>query len=91
MTSTLCIRKTPVRKDDAWTFKNPIKSFIGRRFYDHDCSLGGGTVTVGPENLGWFEGILLASMSLPNPELDDFIEIVDILRDGGTIDMWFEQ
>ena len=41
MSSTLVIRKTPVSKDEEFTFKYPVKAWFGRKFYDHDVSCGG--------------------------------------------------
>ena len=90
MTSTLCIRKTPVvAKQNNWSFKHPVKGWIGRRFYDHDGSLGGGMITIGPEYLEWFEGILLAS-NMQRSDHKEFEKVVEVLRDGNTIDMWFD-
>ena len=89
MTSTLCIRKTPVVTDNYWYFKQPIKGFIGRRYYGHDGSLGGSLIVVGPNQLAWFEGILLAA-NLDKSEHEHFEAVVEILRSGDTIDMWFD-
>ena len=89
MTSTLCICKTPVPPRDNWCFKHPIKGFIGRRFYDHDGSLGGGEITIGPEHLEWFEGILTAA-NLNEREHKEFEAVVAVLRSGMSIDIWFE-
>ena len=89
MTSTLCIRKTPVAKQDNWCFKHPVKRFIGRRFYDHDGSLGGDMITIGPEYLEWFEGVLIAA-NMDEREHKDFEAVVEILRSGNEIDMWFD-
>lgn len=89
MSSTLCIRRTPKPKDEDWHFKLPIKGLIGRRFYDHDGSLGGAQITIGPEELPWFEGILSAG-NFEKKEAKDLAEIVEHLRKGGSIDVWFE-
>lgn len=88
MSSTLIIRKTPKPNKKEWGFKHPVKGMIARRFYDHDGSLGGGRITVGPECLAWFEG-LLAAFSGDKKERKDLDAIIQILRDGDTIDMWF--
>ncbi len=87
MSSTLCIRKTPITQN--WSFKQPIKGFIGRRYYNHDGSLGGDIITIGPGDLAWFEGILLAA-NLEKSEHKNFERVVEVLRDGETIDMWFD-
>ncbi len=89
MSSTLCIRRTPKPDKNELHFKLPIKQFIGRRYYGHDGSCGGGLKTIGPEDLPWFEGILAAG-SFQESERRDFEKVVQILRDGDTIDMWFE-
>ena len=90
MTSTLCIRKTPVvAKLDNWCFKHPIKRFIGQRYYGHDGSLGGSLITIEPDQLDWFEGILMAA-NLDERENKEFKAVVEVLRSGKTIDMWFE-
>jgi len=89
MSSTLFIRKTPVLPKEYWSFKLPLKAIIARKFYDHDGSCGGGMITVGGDSLDWFEGVLAAGRF----EENDVIylgEIIQILREGGTIDMWFE-
>ncbi len=90
MSSTLCIRKTPTTPKDNWCFKQPIKRFIGKRFYDHDGSLGGSLITIGSEHLAWFEGILMAATNLDEREHKEFEAVVKVLRSGSTIDMWFE-
>lgn len=89
MTSTLYIRQTPAKSRSNWHFKLPIKGFIGRRYYDHDGSLGGNLITIGPEHLEWFEGILVAA-NLEKSDRRDFETVVNILRDGKTIDVWIE-
>lgn len=90
MSSTLCIRKTPKPpRSNEWHFKQPIKGVLARKFYDHDGSLGGGMLTVGPEHLEWFEGVLAAG-NFESSEKRELESVADVLRDGGTIDMWFE-
>ena len=90
MSSTLCIRKTPKPPEcEEWHFKHPLKAFIGRRFYDHDGSLGGGMITIGPEHLSWFEGILIAGKFEPD-DRRNLEHIVSILAEGDSIDVWFE-
>lgn len=86
MTSTLHIRRTPTLSS-GWTFKLPIKGFIGRKFYDHDGSLGSSLITIGPNYLEWFEGILVAA-DLDKSERKHFEKVVAVLRSGDTIDMW---
>lgn len=88
MTSTLYIRKTPKAATE-WHFKMPIKGIIARQFFDHDGSLGGSMITIGPEYLSWFEGVL-AAVNLEAIDRLDLVAAVDVLRDGGTIDMWLE-
>jgi hypothetical protein len=91
MSSTLIMRKTPAPRDDETvSFKLPVKAILARRFYDHDGSLGGGMVTVGPEELGWFEGVLAGADRWSRAEVEDFKKMVGVLRDGGSVDMWFE-
>lgn len=89
MTSTLCMRRTPKPSKTDWHFKLPIKGLIARKFYDHDGSLGGGMITVGPEYLEWFEGVLAAG-SFDKSEMRQLEAVVNVLREGDTIDMWFE-
>lgn len=89
MTSTLCVRKTPQPVKDQWHFKLPVKALIARKFYNHDGSLGGGEITVGPRDLEWFEGILAAG-SFSREDHADLEAVIQVLRDGGSIDMWFE-
>ncbi len=89
MTSTLCMRKTPKPSKDGWHFKVPIKSIFARRFYDHDGSLGGGMITIGATDLSWIEGVIAAG-SFDKKEISELHAICDHIREGGTIDMWFE-
>ena len=88
MSSTLCIQKTPIPCKEEWRFKLPVKGYIARKFYDHDGSCGGGKITIGPEHLEWFEGVLAAGNFDPQ-DRKDFEAVVSVLRDGKTIDMWF--
>lgn len=88
MSSTLVIRRTPTHKKD-WSFKLPIKGLIARKFYDHDGTCGGGMITVGQDHLEWFEGVLAAG-NFEDKDRKDLEAVVQILRDGDTIDMWFE-
>jgi len=89
MSSTLFFRRTPTATSKSvCSFGQPIKGAIARRFYDHDGSLGGELLTIGRDELGFFEGLAAAC---PNPKDRTALEvIVSILRDHGTIDMWFE-
>jgi hypothetical protein len=89
LSSTLFIRRTPRPTKNVWSFKLPIKHYIAKRFYDHDGSCGGGRITIGQEHLDWFEGILIAAQ-LSETERKEFEDVVDILREGDTIDVWFE-
>ncbi len=89
MTSTLCVRKTPKPTKDEWHFKQPIKGILARRFYDHDGSLGGGMITIGGEHLEWLEGVQAAG-SFDARDTIDLNAIIDVLRNGGSIDLWFE-
>lgn len=89
MSSTLCIRKTPKPDKNQWHFKLPIKSFIAKRYYDHDGSCGGSMITIHPSELPWFEGILEAG-NFDAKDRKDFEKVVQVLRDGDTIDLWFE-
>ena len=89
MTSTLIVRKTPQRvANELAAFKQPIKGAIAKKFYDHDGSCGGGTITVDSNDLGFFEGLL--AMCGDKSDRAGLEKIVAVLRDGDTIDMWFE-
>lgn len=89
MSSTLNIRRTPRPSSDDWHFKQPLKGLIARKFYDHDGSLGGGMITIGPDNLEWFEGVLAAGQ-FENTDRRDLEQMVEHLRVGGSLDMWFD-
>ena len=90
MSSTLIMRKTPVpAKNSEVGFGLPVKGMIARKFYGHDGSLGGGMLTVGDDCTEWFEG-LLAGLNYNGKEAKDLERMVQVLRDGGTVDMWFE-
>jgi hypothetical protein len=89
MSSTLVMSPVP-KKRDTVSFKLPVKAILARRYYGHDGSLGGGLVTVGPEDLDWFEGVLAGADRWSAAEVKDFEKMVEALRDGGSVDMWFE-
>jgi hypothetical protein len=83
------MRRTPRQTKEQWAFKLPVKGAFARRFYDHDGSLGGGMITIGADQLDWIDG-LIAGGRFDASELRDLRQIADVLREGGTIDMWFE-
>ena len=89
MTSTLCVRQTPTLDDHEFSFSQPVKGLIARKFYDHDGSLGGGLMTVGLEHLPWFEE-LLANGDFKEDDKTKLRLIIGAMRLGRTIDMWFE-
>lgn len=90
MSSTLYIRKTPKPEPEGWHFKQPVKQYFGERFFGHDGSLGGdGVVTIGAEHLGWLEGVVAAGR-FDDRERRELNEIIEVLRDGDTVDIWFE-
>lgn len=84
------MRKTPIPvKADEVNFKLPVKAWFGRKFYDHDGSCGGGLQTFGTEELPWIEGLLTAG-NLDPRDRKDLEKVAQYLRDGHTVDMWFE-
>jgi len=89
MSSTLYITRNIFNEKATIGFKQPIKGIIARKFYDHDGSLGGGFITIGPDYLDWFEGVLAAYPRMDDDERD-LQKIVNILREGDSLDMWFE-
>ena len=90
MSSTLCMRRTPKPPEaEQWHFKYPVKGWFARRFYDHDGSLGGGMHTIGPEQLDWIDGLLLGGRC-DEQERQNLAAVAEVLREGGTVDMWFE-
>ena len=88
MTSTLCIRRTPA-PDSAWRVKQPLKGVIAKHLFDHDGSLGGSTITIGPEHREWFAGVL-ASGAFIGKEAETLQFILKTLDEGGSLDLWFE-
>lgn len=92
MSSTLIMRKTPLpEKNSEVDFKLPVKGIIARRFYDHDGSLGGGIITINDSELPWFEGLLAGGITGASAkDVSDLERMCNVLRDGGTVDMWFE-
>ena len=88
MSSTLLVRRTP-KAPEEWAFKMPVKSAIARRYYEHDGSLGGEMITLTATELPWFEG-LLAGSSFDAEDTKSLKAIVQVLRDGDDIDLWFE-
>ena len=90
MSSTLCMRVTPKPLDKkTWHFKMPVKAIFARRFYDHDGTLGGGCLTITVNDLSWLEGVMDAG-NFDSSEMRDLKSIADALREGETVDMWFE-
>lgn len=90
MTSTLFVRKTPKKIKNEFHFKQPVKGIIGKKFFEHDGSLGGNLITIGSENLEWFEGVIAAATNWNEKEYKDFVKVLEILSEGDSIDMWFE-
>ncbi len=89
MSSTLHIRKTPTPSDaPVWDFKQPVKGWFGRRYYDHDGSLGGNLITIPPTDLPWLEGLLLAG-NIEYGDRQALERIAELLRGGDCIDIWF--
>lgn len=90
MSSTLLFRRTPKSTKELCHFKQPLKGMFARRFYDHDGSLGGGMITIGPEQLDWLRGIHAAYKEQYAGESKDLEKLIAVLEEGETIDMWFE-
>ena len=84
MTSTLRVRKTPRPIEVEWLFEQPLNGIIARRFY-----LGGGSITLGEEDRGWFDGVLAAFTGAPD-EKRKLEDLVLALREGHRIDIWFD-
>ena len=83
------MRVTPKPTDTEWSFKQPVKGLFARRYYDHDGSLGGGMRTLSLADLDWIDG-LIAGGKFDADDLNRLQTIADKLREGETIDMWFE-
>lgn len=91
MTTTLHFRKTPKPTKDEAHFKVPVKAIIAGRYYDHDGSLSGRLITLGPGELPWFEGVLAGGLAqCDTKDRADFARIVEMLRDGESVDMWID-
>lgn len=89
MSSTLHFRKTPTDTKEFGSCKLPLKGIIAQRFYDHDGTLGGGMETIQRKDLEWFKGV--RDCGLNDKEEQKLVEkIIEILEDGGTVDMWFD-
>lgn len=85
MTTTLMIRKTPTRTPKGLHFKQPIKGIIAKRYYGHDGSLSGELLTLGSNDLQWFEGVFDS-----HPDDKDLKTVITYLKEGHTIDLWLE-
>lgn len=91
MTSTLIFRKTPKPSDNEIYFKVPVKAIIAARYYDHDGSLSGRLITLGSDDLPWFEGVLAGGLfQCDAKDRADFERVVEMLRDGESVDMSIE-
>lgn len=88
MSSTLIIRRTPQRSEKEWAFKLPVKGWIASLCGGNEFLGGGQTFTAA--DLGWFEGVLAAGNFSTLEERRKFNEVVEVLREGGTIDVWLE-
>lgn len=74
-------------------FKQPVKGFFARRYYDHDGSLCGGKITIGQDDLVFLNGIVdLVSVaaSIDKRERCYLEEVIEIIKAGDTIDIWIE-
>jgi len=89
MSSTLVMRITPKPTKNGWHFKQPIKGMFARRFYDHDGSLGGGVFTLTSDHLDWIDGVIAAGR-FDDKDAKDLEAIAKAIRNGETVDMWFE-
>jgi len=92
MTSTLVVIKTPKPRNIAeMVFKHPIKGCFGERYYGHDGSLSGDKLTIGtPEDLAWLQGLVSLSDKLDTSDKNDLAKMIEILKNGGTLDIWFD-
>jgi hypothetical protein len=85
MSSTLFFSKTPVQSvDEIAAFKQPLKGIIAARYYDHDGSLSGDTITLTAEDLPFLEGVLAAYRG---DDCKDLVRVVDHLKVHGMIDV----
>jgi hypothetical protein len=87
MSSTLFVSKNIFSRKKTLTFGQPIKGIIARKFYDHDGSCGGEFITIDSEYLCWFEGVLAGYCGEDKDKLE---KILDILREGHSLEMWIE-
>jgi len=90
MTSSLYITKTPKPAEvESFAFKHPLKGIIARRYYDHDGSLSGETITLTGDDLAWFTGLIDGFMG-DGSDLNDLMKIKQLIENGETIDIWIE-
>lgn len=90
MSSTLIARVNPLPTDEKeWHFGQQLKCVFARRFYDHDGSLGGGRMTLDDQHLDWMEGVR-DGWGTDDDQLQRLCEMIEQIKEGRTIDIWFE-
>ena len=90
MTTTLCVRETPETRDTDWSFKQPLKGIIARRYYAHDGSLSSGKVILDSTDRLWLEGVLAAFGRGDEGDKTGLKWIINTIDQGHTVDMWIE-
>jgi hypothetical protein len=89
MSSTLYFRKTPKAPAEFGSFSQPLKGVFARRFYDHDGSLGGDLITLELRHLEWVCGVRDSGVG-DRGDRKTLDMIIEALKSGETVDMWFE-
>ena len=87
MSSTLCFRQTPESEEGVGRCKYPLKRIFAKKYYDHDGSLGGDIITLTYIDLPWLQGVQSVYNGDDKEVLD---EIIKLIEQAQTVDMWFE-
>jgi hypothetical protein len=88
----LCIRHKPTPSSTKeWYFGKPINNALAIEYYNNPGFLVGEIIKITPTELHLFEKFLDMDNFLDTREYDNFEAVVNLLKEGNTMDMWLEK
>lgn len=86
MGTTLCW--APHAPKEHGVLPGAFKRAVSQRYYDHDGSLGGGTVTIAsPEDVAFLEGLV----AVGDKDVSSAAQLlIDAIKKHGAVDIWLE-
>ena len=88
MNDTLCIRFKPTPSSTrVWYFERRIAEMLSNKYLGNDRPYGS-KIMIPAEEVGCFENILSSNPSVCEREIENLEEIINILKEGHSIDMW---